>query len=247
MQRLIYLITLMGIAAFPIASSVSSDGGSGKHHRKRAHVQRAHVELFDVAGDVGGGVLTKGDAFEPSRRAVTYLKRSHKCLEYKMYTDNLPEGAYTNWWLVWNDPGSCMDSQSIPGSACGIDDLANPELATFWATGGIVGADGIGRFHDRHCIGDDRGFPAVDHPSGPPLPPLQDIQGPGLKNPKGGLVWVIVKYHGPASDDSAILYTQTHSLLGACFEGANAVEFPGFGVQCFDPQFAVFSPRNHHD
>ena len=183
MKKLVYLMALMGLASFPIASSVSSDGS--RHGERKHRVQRAHVQLFDVAGDVGGGVLSKGDAFEPSHRAVAYLKRSHRCLEYKMHTDNLPQGAYTNWWLVWNDPESCTDSESIPGSVCGLGDLANPELATFWATGGTVGSDGIGRFHDRHCIGDDRGFPAVDHPSGPTIPPLQDLQGPGLQNPKG--------------------------------------------------------------
>jgi len=31
------------------------------------------------------------------------------------------------------------------------------------------------------------------------------------------------------------LYDQTHTLLGSCADGAN-----GYGIQCFDPQVAVF-------
>ena len=247
MRNLVCWLAFAGLIWIPTTGSVSSDGGG---HKKHVRVQKAPVQFFDYAGDVGGGVLTPGEAFFPGDHAVAYLKRSHDCLEYKMRTDNLPKGAYTNWWLVWNDPKSCVDQQSVPGSRCGFGDLANPSLATFWATGGLVGEDGIGRFRDRHCIGDDHGFPAVDDPSGPVIPPLQNIQGPGLLKTKGSLVWIIVKYHGLASDDPAILYSQTHSRLGACFLGANAVEFPGFGVQCFDPQFAVFPAKHrsrHHD
>ncbi len=59
----------------------------------------------------------------------------------------------------------------------------------------------------------------------------------------GALFWSIIKYHGPASDDRDVLYDQTHTILGSCFSGANAVEFGDpFGIQCFDPQFAILIP-----
>jgi hypothetical protein len=70
--------------------------------------------------------------------------------------------------------------------------------------------------------------------------PQQHIFGPGLVNPKTAEVWVIIKYHGPASDDPDELYLQTHTLQGLCEEGANAYDLgPGFGIQCFDPQIAI--------
>ena len=217
-----------------LAYDHDSDDDSSDDSSDDRRVQRAPMQFFDSAGSVGGGPLNKGDEFHPSDEVKALLKRTSKCLSYKIKTDNLPEGAYTNWWLVWDKPETCM----IP-YACGFDDFVNPNLSTFWATGGVVGPGGVGRFQDRTCIGDDAGFPA--NQAIPPLvDALQNLQGPGMSNPKGATVWLIVKYHGLASDDAGAFYHQTHSLLGACFEGANAKTFPGFGVQCFDPQFAVF-------
>jgi hypothetical protein len=67
--------------------------------------------------------------------------------------------------------------------------------------------------------------------------------GSGLLNTMGGEFFLIIKYHGLASDDPDVLYEQTHTLLGGCDAGANAYDYGApFDVQCFDPQFVIHSP-----
>ena len=55
-------------------------------------------------------------------------------------------------------------------------------------------------------------------------------------------VHLIIKYHGPASDDPYTLHDQVTTLLGSCESGeANAFDTGGpFGIQCFDPQAVAF-------
>jgi hypothetical protein len=241
MNRKLAAVVLGGFLTMLSSATAKSDG---KRFEKHGRLQKAEVQVFDVAGEVGGGVLTPGSAFPPRHGSKAILKRTNKCLRYKMLTTGLPPGAYTNWWVVWNKPEACVD-QSVPGSQCGLGDLLNPDLGVFWADGGVVGRNGVGYFDSERCIGVDLGFPPTPAGDtfGPPVPPLQHVQGPGLVNTKTSVVWLIIKYHGPASANDAILYHQTRSLLGACFEGANAVDFGDpFGVQCFDPQFAIFDP-----
>jgi len=221
---------------------------------------RVRLSVFQASGNPddfgGGGLLPGGQNFPdlpmnaevPGSRAV--LTRTKKCLEYRVKTNGLPEGAYTNWWVITNQPGNCAVANN-----CTIDDVFNPatDSAVFWATGNLVGADGVGRFSDRVCKGQDLGFPFT------PASPLSRCApgaacGPGLliggqhlaflpgdvTNTRGAAVWVIVKYHGATSDDPVTLYDQLYTLLGSCWEGANAVG-PGDGTfNCFDPQYAIF-------
>lgn len=188
--------------------------------------ERAEVQVFQPAGDFGGGVLVPGTLFPPTNKKVSKLKREDDELEYKIKTSGLPPGAYTNWWVIINNPENCTDG------VCDIEDIFfNPatNASVFWATGGVVGADGKGKFRAEIEIG--------ELPDGPD----QHIIGPGLLNPQGAEVHIIIKYHGPASSDPDELYLQTHTLTGLCSEGANAIQ-DAFGVNCFDPQFVIHMP-----
>jgi hypothetical protein len=141
-------------------------------------------------------------------------------------TSGLPAGAYTVWWVIFDTPDGCTDR-------CGEDDLFNPDahVSVFFATGGVIRDNGVGNFRARYQTGDDLGEPGSQH-----------ILGDGAVDPSRAEVHNIIKYHGPASTDPSTLYEQTHTLLGACSEGANAVDLgEPFGVQCFDPQ-AVAHP-----
>ncbi len=60
-------------------------------------------------------------------------------------------------------------------------------------------------------------------------------------------MFVIIKYHGPASSDPDVLEAQTTSVQGSCFDNANAWEDPDFGPQCFDPQIAVHQAPSRDD
>lgn len=191
-------------------------------------VSKVPVVTFQPAGDFGGGVLVPGTFFPPTGRAESKLTREEDELSYKIRTTGLPPGAYTNWWVIFNNPSGCT------GGVCDEDDFANPaaDPTVFWATGGVVKKDGKGKFKAEIEVGE--------------LPPGPDqvVLGQGLTNPLGAEVHLIIKYHGPASDDPNELYLQTHTLTGLCESGANAFDLgPPFGVQCFDPQVAVHKPN----
>ncbi len=70
----------------------------------------------------------------------------------------LPEGAYTVWYVIFNEPDDCNNPNPAGGSCAGagIDDFLLPTAATAWATGGIVKANGVGNFQDRLYVGERR-------------------------------------------------------------------------------------------
>jgi len=220
-------VLVLVLFVFVSLSGVSLESVVPGASARRVVVSKAEMQVFTPAGPFGGGVLVPGTIFPPTKGGTTILKRGRDCLQYTTHTTGLPAGAYTNWWVLWNNPENCLDP-----SNCGFDDFFVDGAATFWATGGVVQANGVGNFQDRHCVGDDLGFPGS-----------QNLIGNGLTNPMGAVFWSIIKYHGPASDDRDVLFHQTHTVLGSCFEGANAFDFgPPFGVQCFDPQLAILVP-----
>lgn len=192
---------------------------------------KVDVVTFLAAGDYGGGVLVPGTLYPPVKAGTSVLKREDDELSYKIKTSGLPPGAYTNWWVIFNNPENCIDG-------CDVPDLFNPAVnaSVFWATGGIVGADGKAKFEAEIEIGE---LP-TDHPD-------QIFAGLdlGLTNPMGAEVHIIIKYHGPVAEDEHDRWLQTHTLTGLCDTGANAFNLgPPFGVQCFDPQVAVHKPGN---
>jgi hypothetical protein len=189
-------------------------------------VSTAPVVAFQAAGDVGGGVLQPGTLYSPPTHGFATLKRGSDWIQVNIQTSGLPAGAYTVWWVVFDTPEGCV-------RGCGADDLFNPDanVSVFFATGGVVHEGAAASFRSRHRVGDDLGEPGT-----------QQILGDGSLDPSRAEIHNIIKYHGPASDDPATLHQQTHTLLGGCFEGANAVDLgEPFGVQCFDPQ-AVAHP-----
>jgi hypothetical protein len=214
---------VIGVLAVLIGAPSVAAAGQG------TAVSRAPVVAFLPAGDVGGGVLVPGTLFPPAKRGRATLKRGEDWIQVNIKTSGLPPGAYTVWWVIFNNPAGC----STP---CGLDDVLNPAAAVsvFWATGKVVKENGIANFHDRYTIGDDLGFPGTQHSLG----------GEGdFLDPQTAEIHNIIKYHGPASDDPDVLYDQTHTLLGSCFVNANAHDFgPPFGVQCFDPQAVAHLP-----
>lgn len=186
--------------------------------------QETAIATFQPAGEIGGGVLEVGTFFPPSEKGVSTLTRGENYVSYEVYTDNLPPGAYTNWLVIINNPEAC-EGECDESDVFGIPET---ESSVYWSASGVVEEDGIGQFSAKSKVG--------DYPSSP----QQIILGNGLTNSTCAEVWVIIKYHGPVSDDPDEFFLQTHTLLGLCDEGANALDLgPGFGVQCFDPQRAI--------
>ena len=208
--------------------------------------EEAELQLFMPSGDVhsldeeGNAVLCSdenpcalepGVEYPPTNGSRSRLWRGDGWIGYIMRTSGLPPGAYTNWWVVFNHPEFCEDGPPL----CDIDDLFfNPDVngSVYWSTGGIVQEGGIGNFK------------ALTREGEVPDGEGQLIWGEGLEAGQAGaaVIHLIVKYHGPASEDPDILYDQTHTLLGHCDQGVNGFLDAGI-VQCFDPQFAVHVPE----
>lgn len=193
-------------------------------------VRSTQLFAFLPAGEVGGGVLTPGDVFPPTGVNTSKIVRTHGFVEYTIQTSGLPQGAYTVWVVAINNPGACLTTPCTDVDVFGRQDEVDSSV--YWSTGGIVESDGHGYFEAR-----------VEKGYTPSNPDQIGLPGSGLLNTMGGEVHLIVKYHGLASDDPDVLYDQTHTLLGSCDEGANAIDFgPPFGVQCTDPQAAIHQP-----
>lgn len=191
-------------------------------------VSRAPVVAFQAAGDVGGGVLEPGTTYPPTSHGFATLLRDIDSVQVDIETSNLPAGAYTVWWLIFDTPAGCSDK------SCGVDDLFNPDatVSVFRATAGVVPTNGVAQFRARHRVGDDLGEPGTQH-----------LLGDGSLHPSSAEIHNVIKYHGPASDDPETLHAQLTTAAGGCNAGANAVDLgPPFGVQCFDPQAVVHLP-----
>lgn len=212
----------VGLAVVVMMTTSVGAGGPAS----AASVTKAPVVAFQAAGDVGGGVLEPGSLYPPTTHGFATLKRGSDWVQVNINTSGLPAGAYTVWWVVFDNPEGCH-------GGCGEDDLFNEQAKTsvFFAAGGIVKGGGTGAFAARHRAGDALGEPGTQH-----------ILGDGSLHTDRAEIHNVIKYHGPASDDPAVLEAQVTTLQGGCDSGANAVDLgEPFGVQCFDPQ-AVAHP-----
>jgi hypothetical protein len=118
-----------------------------------------------------------------------------------------PGFAYTIWAVVFNDPAACS-------AGCEGGDLGEPSASILWSGFGGV-ANPAGKL--------DFAIVLVEG-----SPPGQVLFGPGLTDADQAEIHLIVRSHGPASDDPAVLEAQLSSVGGGCDIFA-----------CEDVQFAV--------
>ncbi len=232
------LMPLFGILVFGFVS-LSAD-------------QKIPVQTFMPAGPEGG-ILEPGTFYPPPEDAYGRLKRKKDRLEFEIKTDGLPVGAYTIWWVAFNNPAECI-------GPCDAGDVFGPSKtavgsSSFYSTGLIVEDDGLegdglgsALFRDVHFLDEYRGAPIVKNfAPGPEIDPMR------------AEIHLIIKYHGPAIEvdlsggitdaaiaDAYLLNDQTTTLLGNC-ENANGFfpPNPAFPLQCFDPQAVVFPAPNN--
>jgi hypothetical protein len=203
----------------------------------KTQVDKVELQVFlpagDVAGvDAGGNLVLCSDAnpcplepgtfYPPTNGSHSILHRGSGWVSYNLHTTGLPPGAYTNWWVIFNNPDACMNG-------CDVEDVFDPnseaDVSVFWADGSIVGQNGVGNFHARIREGEVPGEFILGNPD-------------GLIDAMEAEVHFIVKYHGPPSDDPDVLHEQLNTLLGSCDQGVNGFDDGGI-IQCFDPQFAA--------
>ena len=101
---------------------------------------------------------------------------------------DLPAGhTVTVWWVIFNRPANC--SHPTPYSACGAGDLPpfggddSAETSLVYAAGHQVGGSGRGNFAGFLATGESE----------------DALWGPGLTNPAGAEIHLVVRDHGELS------------------------------------------------
>jgi hypothetical protein len=142
-------------------------------------------------------------------------------------TNSLPPGAYTAWWIVFNNPENCENPAPVGRARCGEPDLffAEPNGAALWANGGIVGPDGEAHFSACLTPGEAPGFV---------------VFGPGLVNVQGAEIHYVIKNHGPVPADDPLLLGQLLTTLSGTEPTCDPTKELPF--QCPDPQLVIHSP-----
>ena len=141
----------------------------------------------------------------PELPGTTALTRTDSGISMTVHaTDLVANNAYTVWFVIFNDPELCA------GPACGVPDVfanrGTPSLRL--AAGHVVGGSGIGDF-GGHLSAGNTGGPACSSD-----PATLGICGPGLLDPRGAVVHLVVRSHGPAIPD--LVSEQISSFLGGC-------------------------------
>lgn len=151
------------------------------------------------------------------------LARSEDAIRMQVKTSDLePGAAYTVWWVIFNFPENC-------NAGCDLEEIINPmlraatQVAVGYAAGHVVGNNGKGNFAARLSVGDTSGFGGGTDPA--PPPPL----GPGLLNPMGAEVHLVIRTHGDPIP--GLVDEQIQSFGGGCMINV-----------CEDRQFSVHLP-----
>ena len=156
----------------------------------------------------------------PIHNSLATLHRKEDGVELNLDT-KLPEGAYTLWWVIFNNPEFCVDG-------CDVGDLEIPEAnaSVFWATGEVVGDDGMGSFSAELLEGT--------------LPTGEDqvLFGDGLINSFSAEIHPIVRTHGPVIPGQEEVQTSTFN--GGCPpEGCQDIQFALFRIDETDLSFSL--------
>jgi hypothetical protein len=141
-------------------------------------------------GDIHGFGL---DPREPGPGASATLTRYNGAVQYNITTNNLDAGAaYTNWWIIWNDPSEC-------NGACDGGDLFIAGNSILWATGRVLDNEGNAQFS---ALLHENSFPG------------QVLFGSGLTDAENAEIHVVIQAHGQVNP--TLVYDQTHYEGAGC-------------------------------
>jgi chitodextrinase len=137
-------------------------------------------------------------------------------------------GAYTMWWLFFNNPAACthpvFTSGGVKVSDCGPADLATPAAAPSfqYADGHVVGGSGQATFAGHFSVGDT------------PQCALPTLPCAGLADARNAEVHLVIRSLGDAVPD--LISDQIHSFLTGCHAGE-----PNAG-QCGNIRVSIHMP-----
>jgi hypothetical protein len=128
----------------------------------------------------------------------TMLVRTRDNVFATVHTAGLPAGTVvTAWFAFFNNPQNCATRP------CSGADFANPAVqgSRVYFGGQTIGVDGTATFGAFRRVGDTTGI----------------FDGPGLLNPLGAEIHLVMRSHGPAIlNDPAILSQQLSTFNGGC-------------------------------
>ncbi|MEN8239831.1 MAG: hypothetical protein ABFR53_11610, partial [Actinomycetota bacterium] len=160
--------------AIPVLAHGDDLDGTG------ATVETTSVHAFPGLPDLAPA----GDAYRSAS-----LVRTDGGISWRMNTDSLTPGdVVTVWYVIFNHPGACADSDAADGPRCGEADLFNDDVdvSIMWAAGSIVGGQGTANWAGSLNVGElNTPHPAFDN-------------GQALDHPRGAEIHLVAHTHGPA-------------------------------------------------
>lgn len=175
------------------------------------------------------GVDIDGDEVDDGMTKVgeSRLVRNSAGATLSAHTAGLPAGAYTNWWVIFNDPAECSDDcgkddvfvDGDPANGPDIDQILAAKIDVVFGTGHVVGGPRA-NFASHRSKGDSDGslFEGLYAANG--------MEAPGLMMPMTAEVHLIIRYHGEA--EPGRIPTQIHTVEADCLP-----------PECVDSAFAV--------
>jgi hypothetical protein len=213
MRRMTIVLTVIALAALTAAPAAA---GSPPER------QSTDVLAFADLSDVG----------------QAQLLRTHNGVAATARAQGIPEGVYTMWWVVWNNPEGCATPHQ-----CGEGDLFDPEgdtgLAIGFAGGDVVG--GNGKLQIAAYLREGKTLQGFPYP---------EFGSVGLSLPETSLVdsehaeiHLVLRSHGERIP--GMVATQLRTFNGGCvYDPPITGSEPAYGRpgpnQCSDQYFAVF-------
>jgi hypothetical protein len=144
---------------------------------------------FADAASISDGVLHYAPMEPPEAPEVpgssATLVRTDTGVTITIHTSDLVPGAvHTLWWFIYNNPEHCATDP------CRFVDFDNPDVqaTTLYATGHVIGTNGVGNFAAHLAEGDTSGYTV------PPNLPEQDVLG--LVDARKAQIQLGVRSHG---------------------------------------------------
>ena len=170
------------------------------------------------------------------------LHRNKNGITVNYKATGLHPGAYTIWWVIWNNPQEC----TTPGGCLDID-FPNPQnppnpdnmvgVEVMYAGGHVVGKNGKGNFSAHLKAGDDSPE-SMNTSFG-----FETVGGLRVGNTFDAEVHVVLRTHGPAIP--GLVHEQISSYRGGCdnpFLHPPFTFYPNVIGECGDIAAAIFAP-----
>ena len=227
-----FSLTLLILFAFSCSQETTLDPVPADLNTESLKVVSAKAtskETVAIVSPVPGADITGTSTLHRNKNGIT--------VNFK--AENLNPGAYTIWWVIWNNPVPCGDPDD-DSDPCTEADFAKADLVEvdiMYAGGHVVGNNGKGNFSAHLNAGDETPESII---GGFGLP---DVIGGGLQVGKtfSSEVHVVIRTHGPAVP--GMVNDQISSYGGGC-----TTEYPAFSAypdiegHCADFAAAIFPP-----